>query len=494
MFSESRYAKPELLYRLCKTVGNGIYGTLKAYNDVHRKGSKQWQLFEYYRALPHWDSDQEKLDWAGENLKVLKHRTLKWLLKSMSRVASWPNRDLIELIGEISWGIKEGAGEYLFELTKTAKEIARSREAFHLLEEVLRLEMQAVQALDFAGFAGQIAKDNLEERQIVALIKQEIAELLEIRILYLESWRESAKADGRIMRTNSDLLHDTLLKINPEALRSCTARLEYEDMSLKSALLKGQIDDATLHSDRIGALYSDYPWLAAYDFGRFFSHLLNRIAAYALSGKLDIAISLVSEFDIRPDLGEGNANLAAMPKLKAYFYLYEITLDQGFAKTALDLYRHALINQTLGEPQNQIQIGQFAAAAALDLGLYTNAIDALEEIIRYKSELSPIRIAHARIMLLIAYLGARHDQEFLFGQFLNCNKFIKRQKNTPTELEVIVRSIGKLIKRLGTYVDARIVANQLIDYLNDLPSQESKEVKIDYRYAKWIDLAVKSFQ
>lgn len=491
MLSESRYAKPDLLFRLCKTVGDGIYGTLKAYNDIHRKGSKQWRLFEYYRALPDWNQTQEQVDWEGENLNVLKHRTLKWLLKSMSRIGNWPNRDLIELIGEISWGLKEGAGEYLFELTKVAKRIAWSREAFHLLEEILRLEMQVIQAGDFQGYSQGTAKNILEEKQRVARIKEELVELMEIRIIYLEPRRAEAKNDGRIMRSLGDELNQVLSKINPARLMSSIARLDYFDMALKCSLIRGAKGEAAKYADEMGMLYDSQPWLVGHDFAWFFSRLLNRIAAYALAGKLQSATALISEFDSHKDLGEGANRMAVIPKLQALFYLYEITFDPLFAKEALAAHKRVLANYDAGDPKNLDQINFFVSITSLDFGWYSDAIAALEEILRRKSVLSPLKVAHARVMLLIAYIGLKHDQEFLQGQVLNCKKLIKRQMNTPPELLEIIRLLGKLVKKLGTPDEAQNAAEELVAYTTSLTDQEHVEVKVDYRYAKWIERAIK---
>lgn len=488
--------KSDFLYRLCRVITDGVYSKLKAYNDVYAKGSKQWRLIDYYRGLERWDKQRERQDWAGENLAALKYNTLNWLLLAMSKIGDWPQSDIHALIGGIRWGLKAGANEELLDFVDEAKELSWKTEAYNLFEEALGLEWMIVSLLDdFSGRESRIknilkARDHLETR------KREINDVFSIRLLHFEPARKKTVEEGVGAQEKFEALFIALSQINPKDLEAGEALLEYHALNLRCQWLKKE-DSMVITADIIGNIYETRPWLMVHDTGRYFRFQRDRVLTYMLANVPLKAKQVLAKFDLQPNAERGEKLKALVPKLWSYFYIYDVSNDLDIGAVALHEFSREFQFLDLSAQEKDLSwLFFFAAKAAMDLSRFKEALDALENVLTHSGAAREITLIHARVMMLVAYLGLEREQDFVYSAAVACSKFLYRHKRAPQYLHVVVRGIMHISKTERDSSDYQHVFQRSIQAVSEAFTSEHSPNAVSYRYhlameSVWRTISVK---
>ena len=439
--------KSDLLYRLCKVIGDAGFARLRAYNDVYAKGSKQWRLIDYYRGLEVWSKEREKRDWVGENLAALKFKTLDWLFTVMARLGDWPDGEMMAMVGAIRWGIEAGAGTDLLDRVDEAKALAFETEEFGLALKIIELEQVILR--DMARGPGKTArlKAALVQGEVLVGMVREVLDYQAFRVQHLEPLKDQGVASGAVRSEDFGVVLEALDAVDEGGLRTGMARLGYKNVRLFCQLVAKDYVAALKTADEMGVLYGMRPWLRMKDWGQYFQVLKNRVAAYVFGGQIDTAKGMLAAFEVGLEGEPGVGAQALFPRLWAYFYLAEVTGEEGLGREAMAVYRRdkGAVGRA-DEGKGKVWLYHFVSKTALGLGDFAEAVEALERLLGQKSVLSEAVLLHSRLMLVIAYLGQLREPEFIQNAAVACAMLFHRRKTAPPLLVKVLQWVQKIAK------------------------------------------------
>lgn len=191
-----------VLARLSKEVPENVYTKLRPVNDITAKDSPLWLTFLRFRQQGEQAAFEPSPEgWQGSK-DQLHLSTIHHLIRLRRNVESWGGQLLHDLIGEIHWGIVNGAGDDLLDFISQAKTIAAHDTSIGTKLTLLRLERMVVTTY---AESGQDRVDRLNT------ILKERSDLLDKYRDVLAGEGEldrkwDGKWDGKPHRVKSDLL------------------------------------------------------------------------------------------------------------------------------------------------------------------------------------------------------------------------------------------------------------------------------------------------
>jgi hypothetical protein len=453
-----RRVRSDLLFRLCKTLSDEECDELRRHIQLQRKDAKQFRLLDYYRQLPEWSREQEKKDWTGENLSKLKSNTLAWLMRNMARYGAWHGKELHHLFGDIKWAISRRIENYLGDHYQRALSIARDFESPEIVMGLLLVGRQHFVWTDQASEMKEWVFKEMEEEEDVH----------GIRLEYFEPIKIQNKVTGYNHLADWQVFQTLLENPRWETLSSFTAKREILGFRLLAKISFKLWHEAGEIAIAIQALHRSRPNMPAENWARYFEELRVCCFAFVRSGNSKNAQRIIDHIQSIEESDHTVLPHSVLPRLLSIACLYDATSDTNLAEMGLRSFTESrLILKHLEDNQRRIWLLWFVAKAALELGKFSMAKEALNEILDKKTFSPTILIAHSRVRLLLTLLGSKVESEVIYNATNACLVYLKRNQSAPKFLQQIVHVIKRIASfEIGSIEHLSALENAAIEFGN----------------------------
>lgn len=440
-------SKSDAVFRIAKTAGTGIYKRLKAFNDVFSKKSNQFKYYDYCYHLDEWSAEKEKEDWEGYNIASLKHATLRWLVKSLTVITDWQEKDLGSLYLEITRASSLQGDDWALALTMEAIELGMKEEEYELVLKILRHQRLLIDRYMTPESRGEALEESFQWHDVAWGRMAEIAQWERWHFQYFHGLSIQNEQKGRVSSEELSKL-DEFLQIHPMAgIETVTAKRIFLTMSMGRFALMKNPKAAFEAGKAMIDLYDSNPWIKDRFLQQYISHLKYVSSIAEFEGDSKYATDVL---DRMSELGEGveSVRKVAIPNLiQARIRISDLRQDKIMGRDALKmlLENWNSVEEVLKPETFAWLLFRCSKAAILDHDFAT-AAKLLDELIPKASRCNADLRIHARLMNLLVRVAKGVDRDWLEHYCHSTSIFLSRNPNSNPTQTMIVNAIRHALR------------------------------------------------
>lgn len=187
------------LWRMVRSLTEEQWEAVRGWATVYFKNPLQLQLMTLLRSMEVYDHAIEKLTFAENDLKSLRHATKRWLIRTGTRLALFATEvsgQVLDVNTLLQWGIHQE----IFEFIAEAKHTATEQEEFGWLALLYEYELRTVKTLcdgeELIDRIAAVTQEAMENGKLLALK----AEIEQQSALFLEKGRHTLLTTGTFDR------------------------------------------------------------------------------------------------------------------------------------------------------------------------------------------------------------------------------------------------------------------------------------------------------
>jgi hypothetical protein len=403
----------------------------------------------------------------------------------MNKLGNWPNSELHFMIGDITWSLKNGVGEVVFQSIDQAKVVAWENELYRQVIVLLELERQACfDILKGKSRQVRILKIISEHRKAQEFIEEEVL-LYSLRAEYYDPHIDDLSGVKGFPSNVAKKVAGLLSAKFPDGANGGLAKLELNTLRIAVSIVLNDFESAKRHADEIGAILKARPWLGYADENRQLRLQWLRIGVYVLTGEKDELEKLIHSFQVGLTVGNPNFETRILYKLWSLFLYYERFGDDFPSEVALVGLKQSW-DLLIGIPPSNLHVWPifFGAKSALDKGDLEFALHALRWLLNNKRLLTEHLLLHCRIMELLCFVGKTIDFDTIRSSAASCLQFLSRHPGHPGYLTAVANSIAIATKQMP---HNQIEANKVIDRaIEEMNTYSQKDQEGSRRIASWL--------
>lgn len=490
MSKKKRRLPSDFLFRMVRETDQMQFIALKAVNDVYSKHSQKWKLIDYYRAFEgEWSAEREQADWGHASLAVLKYDALHWYMRTLGKIGRYPNNLLLSLIEEMSVANARAAYEYTLNIAEIAQTLGRESEQFALLEEVYRLERQAVAVL----LKGDERRAEMERLGAELLEFHRLkAEVQAVEVLGLCHW-EPAKASfqqgsGDFPQRLESLAAE-IERFHLEGMETVTGRAQLCSIKAWALSRLGKESGSAAFAQAFWQLSKDFPWVIERDFEAYYNNVYRLVANACTNENWALAKSIVDNSILVLGEESGFSQQTRLLSLDCRSLIAAYSEDIADAISTIEAIEADLI-PFLDSIVDGKAIGILFCGmhTALWAGMWGKAIRFAAVLEDYKTTVNPRLRNDIRVMHLLATLRSSNHQDYNQSVANSCSLFLHRRIPKPTLHIDLVRHL-KTIPSEGLSVERLRSAIESFKTTVSVHKEEGYSTNFPYlRFLeKWID-------
>lgn len=294
-------APSEDLFRLIRSLSKGEKRNFKLLAGLlaGEKDKKYIELFDVIDRQDTYDEGRvlrQTKDLYGGQLAVGKHYLFKLILKSLVYYRNNPGADLNNYLEQVKVLAEKDLYPQAHKFLRKGLQEARVIEDFSAHYTLLRMQLDMVlRTQNEKNLAQSIKEIEAESTEVIAkMVNLDAFKGLNNRAFLLTQTR--SVASGEVDRAALDALQQHDLMADIAEAHSVRARIEFHILNRKFSSLKGNLEEAILHSERLLALFDENPVLKEELIRLYFAELAN-VCTYLLRlGRIPDAFAKMDEF------------------------------------------------------------------------------------------------------------------------------------------------------------------------------------------------------
>jgi hypothetical protein len=453
-------AKSDTLYWWVQKMSLKAINALKADVEASNKHHDKLELILYYKGLKTWSREAELERYPMEKksgkdddvLRKLKYRTFEWASKRLSVLGDWQNDDLHGLIGEIRLQMHYGLYSDVLDRIQEAKNLARERELYAQLRELLGLEITAAsKALRASELQGRIAKI-LSKIEEVDTAVAELAHFDHLRLRYMLKLRAQFELDGSWNAPLASKYRKELEKTPIPSKNHIRATIQYHWHFFFVLLRSGETDSLLGHGWELVILYARCAWLSSDEIEEYANVLMRMVGILAVAKDIEGTENCLDHMQRWINSDSLIAYLTMERVIFAHFFVADELHDLAKAQIACDLFDlHKELIKNRMIDLAYIWVLHYYISFKIWVHSPERCLEILEEADKMKSATKPALLANFRAYRVIAmYLTAPKSKLSAFGiTSSSALKYLAELGTDTLAQTIVIEALEKISKLIS---------------------------------------------